>query len=351
MVVEDHDLTKRRRVTLRGKVIIGILSIVFIVIISAFLAWSSYQRGISGAIKGSVVNLLIKSGDNYSIVGRELAGLGVIRSSFYFDIYLKLNAPPSLLPGEYTFHKNESAKAVISVFRGGANEYRLTIIPGMTVAQIAHQVAKIPGHSLKSFDKALSKGNFKSPFLPPGSTNLEGLLSPNTYFVLPNEPDSQLIQEMLDETTKVASQAGLSPSTRFDSISAYQVLIVASLIQREALLSGDYAKVARVIYNRLAIPMNLQFDSTVLYGLGLTGGSPTYQQLKVATRYNTYLNPGLPPTPISAPGESAIHAALNPASGPWIYFVTVSSNGAEAFSTTYSQQLANEALAGQRGLG
>ena len=247
-------------------------------------------------------------------------------------------------------HTDESLKDVFATLKKGPNEFKVTVIPGMTLSQIATVVGKVPGHSSSKFLEALKSGNYSSPFLAAPKQNLEGLLAPQTYFVLPDESDRSVIQEMIDQTTASAKSVGLTPNTTFNGLSAYQILTVASLIQREALLYSDYPKVARVIYNRLSVPMNLQFDSTVLYGLGLSSGSPTLSQLKVPTAYNTYLNSGLPPTPISAPSPAAIKAALNPVPGSWLYFVTVQSNGLEAFSTTYAGQLANEQLAAERGL-
>ncbi|MHB1889833.1 MAG: endolytic transglycosylase MltG, partial [Acidimicrobiales bacterium] len=95
----------------------------------------------------------------------------------------------------------------------------------------------------------------------------------------------------------------------------------------------------------------LQMDSTVLYSLGQDGGTVTPADLRLDTPYNTYLHTGLPPTPIAFPSTAALHAALHPAAGSWLYFVVVTRSGLEAFSDTYAGQLANEALAKSRGLG
>jgi UPF0755 protein len=109
-------------------------------------------------------------------------------------------------------------------------------------------------------------------------------------------------------------------------------------------------KVARVIYNRLAKGMPLQMDSTVLYAIGQDGGPVTSQDLKIESPYNSYLNTGLPPTPICMPSEVALKAAVDPPAGGWLYFVLVQKNGVMAFSDTFAEQLANEKLAKSRGL-
>jgi UPF0755 protein len=108
--------------------------------------------------------------------------------------------------------------------------------------------------------------------------------------------------------------------------------------------------VARVIFNRLARNMPLQMDSTVLYALGLDGGTVTPAMLQTASPYNTYLNGGLTPTPICVVSPQGLAAVLNPPTGSWLYFVLVDKSGDMAFSTTYAQQLAQEAIAAKAGV-
>ncbi|HUC35775.1 MAG TPA: endolytic transglycosylase MltG, partial [Acidimicrobiales bacterium] len=112
----------------------------------------------------------------------------------------------------------------------------------------------------------------------------------------------------------------------------------------------NLAKVARVIYNRLARGMDLQMDSTVLYAEHRDGGTVTSADLALQSPYNTYLHAGLTPSPICFPSQASIEAALSPAQGSWLYFVVVSADGTEAFSNTLAEQEANEALAKSRGL-
>jgi len=105
-------------------------------------------------------------------------------------------------------------------------------------------------------------------------------------------------------------------------------------------LPNDFAKVARVIYNRLDAEMPLQLDSTVSYALGINDILLNEEQLSTESPYNTYLNAGLPPTPINSPGEAAIDAALAPASGKWLYFVTVDPEaGITKFTKSYDKFL------------
>jgi UPF0755 protein len=109
--------------------------------------------------------------------------------------------------------------------------------------------------------------------------------------------------------------------------------------------------VARVVYNRLAADMPLQMDSTVLYALGQDGGTVTPADEQIDSPYNSYLNKGLPPTPICSPSPQALAAAAHPPAGGWLYFELVKKDGTEAFADTYAEQLANEAINASRGLG
>ena len=147
-----------------------------------------------------------------------------------------------------------------------------------------------------------------------------------------------------------ASRTGFSASSSLQGLSAYQLLIGASVVQKEGYYHVNMPKVARVILNRLATKSALQMDSTVLYALHRDGGKVTPAMLRTITPYNSYLNAGLPPTPICVVSTEALSAMMHPPVGTWRYFVLVNRDGTMAFSTTFAEQLANERLAASRGL-
>ena len=157
---------------------------------------------------------------------------------------------------------------------------------------------------------------------PPGVTSLEGLLFPDTYQVSNGESEAQVIERMIAQMERVASQEDIVAKGERFGQSPYEILIIASLIEREAKTDEDRPKIARVIYNRLAIGMPLAIDASVLYGTAQAGLDPNTdvtpfaQQREMPGPWNTYLNQGLPPTPIANPGRASIHAALNPAPNP-----------------------------------
>jgi UPF0755 protein len=168
--------------------------------------------------------------------------------------------------------------------------------------------------------------------------------------VVPGETDSQLLTLMIDRFDTEADAVGLTAGSAALGLTPYQVITIASIVEKEGVIAKNLGPVARTILNRLHNDMPLQMDSTVLYAEGRDGGTVTATDLQLQTPYNTYLNKGLTPTPICFPSPAALRAALDPPSGSWLYFVVVEQDGTEAFADTYAQQLANEALAKQRGL-
>jgi UPF0755 protein len=141
---------------------------------------------------------------------------------------------------------------------------------------------------------------------------------------------------MVAQFNKVATSEDLVAKAGQAHLTPAELVTVASLVQAESGNVGDMPKVARVVYNRLRQGMKLQFDSTTLYGLGKFGISASNEDIKSNSPYNTYKFKGLPPGPIDSPSQSAIDAAVNPAAGAWLYFVTTDpSAGKTEFAVTY----------------
>jgi UPF0755 protein len=178
------------------------------------------------------------------------------------------------------------------------------------------------------------------------------MLGTGTYLMLPGETDATLLQDMVTRFDQQAEAAGLTTASASAlGLTPYQVITTASIVEKEGYIFKNMPDVARVIYNRLAAGTPLQMDSTVLYSLGQDGGPVTPQDLQLHTPYNTYLNAGLTPTPICMPSPQALSAAVHPPAGGWLYFELVAKDGTEAFSDTFAEQLANEKLAQEHGVG
>jgi UPF0755 protein len=215
-------------------------------------------------------------------------------------------------------------------------------------------VGQLPGRSAAKFLELAKSGQIRSDYEPPDvnpAAGLEGLLFPDTYDFRRTDDESVILQRMVDRFDEVAASINLNQLAASRGVTPYQVVVVASIVEREAKVPEDRGMVAQVIYNRLKQGMFLQFDSTVVYALGNNiTGVVSNKDTQVDSPYNTYKNKGLPPTPIAAPGKASLLAALNPTTGPWLYFVVVDPSGKAAFATTFAEQTKNIQLAHSRGL-
>jgi peptidoglycan lytic transglycosylase G len=329
--------------------ILAALLVAFALVIGGGLWWIDRQVNPPGGA-GRPVDVTLPAASSASQVADQLARSGVIASSFVFKLYLRVEGSESVTAGTYVLHQHQPYGQLLGALAAGPPVHRLTIPEGFTLAQIAARVGRIPGHSASSFLAEANSGAVRSPYEPPGSTSLEGLLFPDTYSVGVKDSDAQILTRMVDRFDQVASGVGLDQAATQVGLSPYQAVIVASIVEREAKLDGDRGKVARVVYNRLSKDMRLQIDSTVIYGLGGHVTSLTKAQLAEPTPYNTYLITGLPPTPIANPGVPSLQAALAPTPGPWLYYVVTSPDGGESFAATYPEQQANIKIARARGL-
>ena len=242
----------------------------------------------------------------------------------------------------------------------------VTFPEGFTVAQMARRLAtRVPRLDAQQFISATADGEVVSPYLPAGIRSLEGLLFPDTYQVSNAESERQVIVRMVRLTERVGRQEGMDDPLKRGNLTPYQVLIVASLIEREARFEADRPKIARVILNRLELGMPLQIDASLYYG---ADADTPFSALKERdTPYNTYLRMGLPPTPIANPGRASIRAALNPAVDPapgdpicrslpeptncrYLYYVLSDRLGNHVFAASLDQHEANVARARAEGV-
>jgi len=169
---------------------------------------------------------------------------------------------------------------------------------------------------------------------------LEGLLAPGRYDVPPGASAVDVLRGLLATSTARLEASGLVSGARAIGSTPYEVLIIASLVEKEA-ITPDMPEVARVIYNRLGAGRRLELDSMVNYPLDLQALRTTAEDRARPGPYNSYQVTGLPPTPIAAAGPEAIAAALEPAPGPWMYFVRCRSDGTSCFAETYEEHAAN----------
>jgi peptidoglycan lytic transglycosylase G len=178
---------------------------------------------------------------------------------------------------------------------------------------------------------------------------IEGLIAPGTFNVDPSASAESILTSLISAGAGEYTKSGLLDSAQGMSLSPYDILVVASLVQQEA-NSQDFAKVARVIYNRLQNHHTLEFDSTVNYPLDRREVATSDADRAQKTPWNTYKSEGLPATAICSPGVDALHAAEHPEPGDWLYFVTIDAQGTTLFTKDYQQHLANIELAKRNGV-
>jgi UPF0755 protein len=310
-----------------------------------WFALNAYPLGSSGP--AVIVN--VTPGESVSQLDADLARQGVISSTLAFRIDTTLFGAPTITPGYFAIDKNSSFSHVRAVFSSAPNAVAVTVRPGVTLHEVAIDVASAVSPSYASdFMAATGAVAAKSPF--GHLRSLEGMLGTGQYVIAPGESAKKLLEKMADRFVHQAEDAGVSAGARINGLGAYPAIIAASIVEKEGYYPKNMPKVARVVLNRLSHHAGLQMDSTILYALGMDGGTVTPAMLRIHSPYNTYLHAGLTPSPICVPSMYALRAMVKAPPGTWYYFTLVSRDGTEAFASTFAQQLANERLAASRGL-
>jgi UPF0755 protein len=288
----------------------------------------------TGSGTGSVV-ITIKSGDIGSNVATTLQKAGVTKTfAAFYRLLLAQTPAPVFQPGAYQLAKGMSAQSALTKLEDPTSRVSAkAVIPeGTAEAGVLSILAKSTNIPLADLQAAAA--NPASYGVPAEAKTLEGLLFPATYEFTPGTSAQVVIKTLVDRSFQALNAAGVAPADRWKTV------VLASIVQREAGLRGDYPKVARVFLNRLAIGMLLQSDATVAYGTGHTNTVTTTnaERADPSNPYNTYVHAGLPVGPISNPGDLAITATLHPVDGTWLFFVTWNlKTGETIFSTTMAE--------------
>ncbi len=328
-----------------GRIVAGLVIVVVIVV-----AWFLLQVDPIFHGKGKEVIVTVSDGESLSSLTSALHAQGVIASTLAFKIDTTIFG--SFLPdqGSYEIAQGASFSHIRSVFSSGPNVAVVDVTAGLTLHEVALDIASAKGNAYADrFVSVATASKTPTPFLASGS--LEGLIGTGQYVIKLGESPARLAATMEQRFVRQAASVGLKPTTTMQGLNAYQLVIAASIVEKEGYYPVNMPKVARVIYNRLARGGPLQMDATVLYYLGKDGGTVTPAMLATQEPYNTYLNTGLTPTPICAVSTIALRATLHPPQGTWLYFMLINEDGQMAFSTTFAQQLKEEKLAESRGIG
>lgn len=300
--------------------------------IDDFMGWGEPKDYEPGIASGEAF-ITIKEGDTGSPVSTALFEAKVTKTDRVFYDYLIAHEPnATFFPGVYKLQQKMTAKDALQALEDPANrmENAVRIAEGGTVESSLPRIAEGVGIPLEDLQAAVQDPKAYGV----DAQNLEGWLFPATYTFDPDVTAKDVIAAMVDRTRQALKKAGVPDAE------AQRVLTIASIIEREA-RTADFPKVSRVIANRVADGMMLQMDSTAQYGYGElhAGRASTSKEAQFDDNpWNTYVITGLPATPIASSGDAAIDAAMHPADGPWLYFVTVDfSTGETQFSETYEE--------------
>lgn len=376
---ELHDRRRRaKRRSGRRKVIVW-TSVLVVLVVAGLAAWFGLRQLLdigsyddyAGAGESDVV-VEVSNGQTTGAIAARLQELDVVASSRAF---VKAGESESkvrgIQPGFYVMKTKMSGKDAVArmvdpasrvgrlEIRAGSQLDDVTKLDGGTNPGIVSLLAKascaelngastcVAPQELQQVAETADLASLGVPdwaVAPAGAAEpkhrLEGLILPNVYDVRPGANAQELWKSLLTASAAQLQSIGMPDVAAATGFTPYQVTVMASLVEREAILA-DFAKVSRVTYNRLAKPMPLQYDSTINYVLDRPMIATSDADRSRSGPYNSYRNEGLPPTPIGSPSKEAFEAVVKPADGAWIYFVKCETNGSSCFAVTDAEHQAN----------
>jgi UPF0755 protein len=307
-------------------------------------AVSVVDGGSSGPV-GRLVTVRIPRGAGIGRIGDLLDAAGVVSNGQAWALRVRISGDGGrLLPGRYRLHRNEHYSSIIAALRAGPPPppvVRLAIPEGLRATEIARRAARV-GISARAYLAAVAAAHPPAGYRATGHERLglEGFLFPATYDLTRPARARALVAAQLQAFRREVSVVDESYARRH-GLTPYDVLIIASLIQRETAYAPDRRKIAAVIYNRLRLDMPLGIDASLQYAVG-SWRPLRARDLEIASPYNSRRHRGLPPTPISNPGLAAIEAAAHPANVPYLYYVAIPHDPRlrSYFTTSYAAFLA-----------
>jgi UPF0755 protein len=337
----------------------GLLALVLILLVvggsAAFGGWALWRQVTIGYVfhapqRGPVVTVVVPDGASLGQIADILAARHVVTRAGAFQSRAEHDGyARKFQPGTYSLHQYEAYAVIIAkLTAGGVPTIKVNFPEGFTAADIAARAAgRVPGFSAAEYRRLTLTHPLPADLSgKKAGTRLEGLLFPATYEFPPVKGPQGLVEAQLAGFQDAFAQIDLSRA-RQRHLTAYDVVIIASMIEKEVRVPAERPLVAAVIWNRLRLHMLLQVDATIEYGLGHHKAQLSLADLAIKSPYNTYLVKGLPPTPICNPGLASLEAAAGPAHVGYLYYVARNDGtGRHYFSTSYQQFLKDKAKAG-----
>ena len=302
----------------------------------------------------TTVPIVVEEGDSASDIALALVADDVVASAEAFvDAAARDAASTGIQPGTYAMPQRIPAEEALAILVDPANRVTdgVLVREGLRTEQVIDAFVEQGGLNRGELERAANRpAQIGLPKAAKGDP--EGFLFPATYEIEPDTTEVDALSAMTAKYAEVADELSLATKAKELTYTEREIVTIASIIQAEARLPEDFAKVSRVIYNRLEDGEPLGMDSTVAFANGVYTVFTTDEQRAINSPYNTYTNAGLPPGPINSPGQDALEAALNPAEGEWRYFVTVDlETGETKYAETLEEHNRNVAEAQANGYG
>ena len=327
-----------------------VILVLFVVI---FASGGIYFKSRSGAYdvneeKKVVVN--IPSGSGTDSIADILSDAKLIKNKLVFKINVKMSGKASQFKaGEYQFDQSYTNGEIINDIAAGKIYHsgpKVTVKEGATSIEIIDELVKKNLGTKENYEKLINNPDEfrdKYEFLKDKNIkSLEGFLYPSTYFCTEGESEREVISRMLNKFDEMYKYKIKPEMDKHKDLNFYDVMKMASIIEKEAVVDKDRPLISSVFYNRLAKDMPLQSDATIQYAFKERKKVVTYEDLKIESPYNSYKYKGLPPTPIANPSWKSIEAAINPAKTDYLYFVAKTDGGENNYAKTYEEHLKNE---------
>ena len=292
----------------------------------------------------------IPSGSGTDNIADILSDAKLIKNKLVFKINVKMSGKASQFKaGEYQFDQSYTNEEIIDDIAAGKIYHsgpKVTVKEGATSAEIIDELVKKKLGSKENYEKLINNPDEfrdKYEFLKDKNIkSLEGFLYPSTYFCSEGESEREVLSRMLNKFDEIYKYKIKPEMEKHKDLNFYDIMKMASIVEKEAVLDEDRPLIASVFYNRLAKDMLLQSDATVQYAFKERRKVVSYNDLKVESPYNSYKYKGLPPTPIANPAWESIEAAINPAETDYLYFVAKEDGGGNNYAKTYEEHLKYE---------
>ena len=331
---------------MRNKLLLVIVCTIIVLLIAGIAALI-YINGLDKAYdssKSDTINVTVEMGSTTEDIGTLLQEEGIIESSSDFKFFSKVKGyDGKYQAGTYALAPSMTLSEIAEIIISGkTNNITFTIPEGYTIYQMADKLSEEGIVDREKFVSLLTDGNFSYDFLSDaqsGKNHLEGYLFPETYTVEFGADEETIINTMLNQFDTVFTEEFKARAEEL-GYSLNEIMVIASIIERETQVDEERGKVSSVIYNRPKEGMPLQMCSTVQYILGEQKEILSNADTQIESPYNTYINQGLPPGPICCPGLASIEAALYPDETDYLYFVVSDKlDGTQKFSSDYNQFL------------